>query len=33
MAGNVSEWTESSYDKGSYNFDSGLILIFQIQLI
>ena len=24
MAGNVSEWTESSYDKGSYNFDSGL---------
>ena len=24
MSGNVSEWTESSYDKGSYNFDSGL---------
>ena len=24
MAGNVSEWTESSYDKGSYTFDSGL---------
>jgi gliding motility-associated lipoprotein GldK len=24
MAGNVSEWTESSYDKGSYAFDSGL---------
>jgi formylglycine-generating enzyme required for sulfatase activity len=24
MAGNVAEWTESSYDKGSYNFDSGL---------
>ena len=24
MSGNVSDWTESSYDKGSYNFDSGL---------
>ena len=24
MSGNVSEWTESSYDKGSYTFDSGL---------
>ncbi|MDB4163886.1 gliding motility lipoprotein GldK [Flavobacteriaceae bacterium] len=24
MAGNVSEWTRSSYDKGSYEFDSGL---------
>jgi len=24
MAGNVSEWTDSSYDKGAYNFDSGL---------
>jgi formylglycine-generating enzyme required for sulfatase activity len=24
MAGNVSEWTDSSYDKGAYNFDMGL---------
>ena len=24
MAGNVSEWTRSSYDKGAYEFDSGL---------
>ena len=24
MAGNVSEWTRSSYDKGAYHFDSGL---------
>ena len=24
MAGNVSEWTASSYDKGAYEFDSGL---------
>ena len=24
MAGNVSEWTSSSYDKGAYEFDSGL---------
>ena len=24
MAGNVSEWTQSSYDMGSYTFDSGL---------
>jgi formylglycine-generating enzyme required for sulfatase activity len=24
MAGNVSEWTESAYDKGAYEFDSGL---------
>ena len=24
MAGNVSEWTRSSYDKGAYQFDSGL---------
>tara|TARA_B110000003_G_scaffold203566_1_gene202285 strand:+ start:592 stop:2097 length:1506 start_codon:yes stop_codon:yes gene_type:complete len=24
MAGNVSEWTRSSYDKGSYEFDAGL---------
>ena len=24
MAGNVSEWTRSAYDKGAYEFDSGL---------
>jgi formylglycine-generating enzyme required for sulfatase activity len=24
MAGNVSEWVRSSYDKGAYQFDSGL---------
>jgi gliding motility-associated lipoprotein GldK len=24
MAGNVSEWTDSSYDKGAYGFDMGL---------
>ena len=24
MAGNVSEWTDSAYDKGAYGFDAGL---------